>query len=47
MSEKAVVTEHSCGHSGVMVSLQILAMERGSVLSKVHQELRTHTLEVE
>ena len=29
------------------VSLQILAMERGSVPSKVHQELRTHTLEVE
>lgn len=33
--------------TGDGVSLQILSAERGSVLSKVHQEPRRHILEVE
>lgn len=36
------------GHGGGMImSLQIVSMEREKVLSKVHQEPRSHILEVE
>lgn len=47
MSKKVVVIKASRDHGGVMMSLQIWAMNRGKALRTVHQEPRTHTLEVQ
>lgn len=47
MSKQVVVIKASHDHGGVMMSLQIWAMERGKALCTVHQEPRTHTLEVQ